>query len=75
MENEINLSKQGINSLYDTLLSGESDEVKEQKLKSTLTKEQMQHLNDIISDPDKIKAVLATPGAKKLLDILNSKRE
>lgn len=75
MENEINLSKQGINSLYDTLLSGESDEVKEQKLKSTLTNEQMKHLNEIISDPDKVKAVLATPGAKKLLDILNSKRE
>lgn len=75
MENEINLWKDKINSLSDTLLSDEDEKTKREKLESTLSNEQMRQLNTIISDPDKIKAVLATPRAKKLMEILSGKKE
>lgn len=75
MENEIKLSQDKLNSLKKTLLSDEDESVKREKLQSSLSNEQVKQLNDIISDPDKIKAVLATPQAKKLMDILRGKRE
>lgn len=75
MENEIKLSQDKLNSLKKTLLSDEDESVKREKLQSSLSNEQVKQLNDIISDPDKIKAVLATPRAKKLMDILRGKRE
>ncbi len=75
MENEIKLSQDKLNSLKKTLLSDEDESAKREKLQSSLSNEQVKQLNDIISDPDKIKAVLATPRAKKLMDILRGKRE
>lgn len=75
MENEIKLSQDKLNSLKKTLLSDEDESMKREKLQSSLSNEQVKQLNDIISDPDKIKAVLATPRAKKLMDILRGKRE
>ncbi|MBQ7295195.1 MAG: hypothetical protein IJW86_03255 [Clostridia bacterium] len=73
MENEINLSKQQINLLLDSLLKNENSS--QQELKRNLTKEQSEKLQDIMSDPQKIRAVLTSPEAKKLLEMLRNKRE
>lgn len=73
MENEIKLSKQQINSLLDSLLS--RDKESEEHIKKNLTAEQTAKLQDVMSDPEKIRAVLTSPEAKKLLEILRSKRE
>ena len=73
MENEINLSKQQINLLLDNLLKRENSS--QQELKRNLTKEQSAKLQDIMSDPQKIRAVLTSPEAKKLLEMLRNKRE
>lgn len=73
MENEINLSKQQINLLLDSLLKRENSN--QQELKRSLTKEQSEKLQDIMSDPQKIRAVLTSPEAKRLLEMLRNKRE
>ncbi len=73
MGNEINLSKEQINSLLGSLLSRETNN--QDELKKTLTPEQSAKLQDVMSDPQKIRAVLTSPEAKKLLEMLRNKRE
>ncbi len=75
MENEINLSKQQINSLLGGLLKGDSTPQSTEEVKKTLTPEQSEKLQSIMSDPAKIKAILTSPEAKKLFEIIKSKRE
>ncbi len=75
MENEINLSKQQINSLLGGLLSGDSSTQSTEEVKKSLTPEQNEKLKSIMSDPTKIKAILTSPEAKKLFEIIKNKRE
>ncbi len=75
MENEINLSKQQINSLLGGLLKGDSTPQSAEEVKKALTTEQSEKLQSIMSDPAKIKAILTSPEAKKLFEIIKNKRE
>lgn len=68
MENEIKLSKDEINSLFSSAEGAES-------LKGRLNSEQKQQLERVMADPEKIKAILASPEAKRLIQLLKSKRE
>ncbi len=72
MENEINLSKEQINSLLGSLSGGTRDS---EALKKSLTPDQKEQLQKVMSDPEKIKAILTSPEAKKLLEMLRKKRE
>lgn len=72
MGNEINLSKEQINSLLGSLSGGTRDS---ETLKKSLTPGQQEQLQKLISDPEKIKAILTSPEAKKLLEMLRKKRE
>lgn len=72
MENEINLSKEQINSLLSSLSGGTEDS---QALKNSLNPAQKEQLQKVMSDPEKIKAILTSPEAKKLLQMLKNKRE
>ena len=72
MGNEINLSKEQINSLLGGLSGGTRDS---ETLKKSLTPGQQEQLQKVMSDPEKIKAVLTSPEAKKLLEMLRKKRE
>ncbi len=72
MGNEINLSKEQINSLLGSLSGGTRDS---ETLKKSLTPGQQEQLKKVMSDPEKIKAVLTSPEAKKLLEMLRKKRE
>lgn len=72
MGNEINLSKEQINSLLGSLSGGTRDS---ETLKKSLTPGQQEQLQKLMSDPEKIKAVLTSPEAKKLLEMLRKKRE
>ncbi len=75
MENEINLTKAQINSLLSSYLKGEGENSDSEKVKNSLSAEQREKLERVMSDPNKIKAVLATDQAKKLLEMLRGKRE
>lgn len=72
MENEINLNKERINSVLNSLLKSEDER---EKIKNTLSEQEKQKLEAVMSDPNKIKAILATDEAKKLLKMLKDKRE
>lgn len=72
MENEINISKEQLNSLLGRLSGGTQDS---DALKKSLNPAQKEQLKNIMSDPDKIKAVLTSPQAKRLLEMLKNKRE
>ena len=72
MENEINLSKEQINSLLGSL-SGSTQN--HEALKNSLNPAQKQQLQKVMSDPERIKAILTSPEAKKLLEMLKNKRE
>ncbi len=72
MGNEINLSKEQINSLLGSLSGGTRDS---ETLKKSLTPGQQEQLQKVMSDPEKIKAILTSPEAKKLLEMLRKKRE
>ena len=72
MENEINISKEQINSLLGSLSGGTQDS---EALRQSLNPAQKEQLKNIMSDPEKIKAILTSPEAKKLLEMLKNKRE
>ena len=72
MENEIKLSKEQINSLLGSLSGGTRDS---EALKNALTDAQKEQLQKLMSDPQKIRAILTSPEAKKLLEMLRNKRE
>ena len=72
MENEINLSKEQINSLLSSLSGGTQDS---ETLKNTLDPAQKEQLKNIMSDPERIKAILTSPEARRLLQMLKNKRE
>ncbi len=72
MGNEINLSKEQINSLLGGLAGGTRDS---EALKNNLTPGQKEQLQKVMSDPQRIKAILTSPEAKMLLEMLKNKRE
>lgn len=72
MENEINLSKEQINSLLGSFSGGTQDS---EALKNSLSPAQREQLQRVMSDPQRIKAILTSPEAKKLLQMLKNKRE
>lgn len=72
MENEINISKEQINSLLGSLSGGTQDS---EALRQSLNPAQKEQLRNIMSDPAKIKAVLTSPEAKRLIEMLKNKRE
>ena len=72
MENEINISQEHINSLLGNLSGGNPDS---EALKKSLSSAQREELQRVMADPEKIRAVLTSPEAKKLLEMFRSKRE
>ena len=72
MENEINLSKEQINSLLSSLSGSTQDS---EAIKNTLAPAQKEQLKNIMSDPQRIKAILTSPEARRLLQMLKNKRE
>lgn len=77
MENEINLSKEQINSFISALKNeSSSEEVSQDTLKASLTQGQREALAQVMADPQRLKKILASPGAQKLMQLLSGdKRE
>ncbi len=73
MENEINISSEQINSFLSRF--GKGQNVSADTLKNSLTAEQKDKINSILSDPERMKKLLSSPQAKKLFDMIKDKKE
>lgn len=68
MQNETNLSKEMINSLFRMMKSGKNNgESVKSVLENSLTENQKETVGKIMSDPQKLKEILSSPEAKELL--------
>ena len=77
MENEINISSEQINSVlkhFGVSSKGSSDTI-EKALKENLTPQQQSKINNIISDPERLKKLLSSPQAKMILNMIKDKKE
>ena len=73
MENEINISSEQINSFLSRFTKGQN--VSADALKDSLSTEQKEKINSVLSDPEKLKKLLSSPQAKKLFDMIKDKKE
>ena len=73
MENEINISSEQIN-LFLSRLSGNRN-VSADAIKESLSQEQKEKINAVLSDPERLKKLLSSPQAKKLFDMMKDKKE
>ena len=73
MENEINISSEQINSFLSRL-SGNRNVLAE-TVKESLSQEQKEKINAVLSDPERLKKLLSSPQAKKLFDMMKDKKE
>lgn len=73
MENEINISSEQIN-LFLSRLSGNRN-VSAETVKESLSQEQKEKINAVLSDPERLKKLLSSPQAKKLFDMMKDKKE
>ena len=73
MENEINISSEQINSFLSRFTKGQN--VSADAIKDSLSPEQKDKINSVLSDPEKLKKLLSSPQAKKLFDIIKDKKE
>jgi hypothetical protein len=73
MENEINISSEQINSFLSRL-SGNRN-VSAETVKESLSQEQKEKINAVLSDPERLKKLLSSPQAKKLFDMMKDKKE
>ena len=73
MENEINISSEQINSFLSRFAKGQNVSV--DSIKDSLSIEQKDKINSVLSDPEKLKKLLSSPQAKKLFDMIKDKKE
>ena len=73
MENEINISSEQINSFLGRFTKGQN--VSADAIKDSLSPEQKDKINSVLSDPEKLKKLLSSPQAKKLFDMIKDKKE
>lgn len=73
MENEINISSEQINSFLSRFTRGQN--VSADAIKDSLSPEQKDKINSVLSDPEKLKKLLSSPQAKKLFDMIKDKKE
>ena len=73
MENEINISSEQINSFFSRFTKGQN--VSADAIKDSLSPEQKDKINSVLSDPEKLKKLLSSPQAKKLFDMIKDKKE
>ncbi len=73
MENEINISSEQINSFLSRF--GKGQNVSVDSIKDSLSIEQKDKINSVLSDPEKLKKLLSSPQAKKLFDMIKDKKE
>mgnify|MGYP003289586369 CR=1 FL=1 len=71
MDNGTKLSPEQIKSLMDDAETGNKEEV----LKKYLSDSDAQKVRSILSDPDRLKAVLSSPFAKKLMEKLKKEKD
>ena len=72
MQNETKLSAEMINSLFSMLKKGKGNgESVKNILNQSLNENQKKAVNQIMSDPQKLKELLASPQAKELMAKLN----
>lgn len=73
MENEINISSEQINSFLGRF--GKNKNLSAESVKESLTPEQKEKINAVLSDPERLKKLLSSPQAKKLFDMMKDKKE
>ena len=73
MENEINISSEQINSFLSRLTKDKN--ISAEAVKESLTPEQKEKINAVLSDPERLRKILASPQAKKLFDMMKDKHE
>ena len=73
MENQINISSEQINSFLSRFTKGQN--VSADAIKDSLSPEQKDKINSVLSDPEKLKKLLSSPQAKKLFDMMKNKKE
>ena len=77
MGNEINISSEQINSVLEQfgISSKDNSNNIETALKENLSPEQKQKINNIISDPERLKKIVSSPQAKMFLNMIKDKKE
>ena len=77
MGNEINISFQQINSVLEHfgVSDKSSSENAEKALKESLSPEQQAKINNLLSDPDRLKKILSSPQAKMIINMIKDKKE
>ena len=77
MGNEINISSEQINSVLEQfgISSKDNSNNIEKALKENLSPEQKQKINNIISDPERLKKIVSSPQAKMFLNMIKDKKE
>ena len=73
MENEINISSEQINSFLSRFTKDKN--ISADTVKESLTTEQKEKINAVLSDPERLRKILASPQAKKLFDMMKDKKE
>lgn len=73
MENEINISSEQINSFLKRF--GKDKNFTAESVKESLTPEQREKINGVLSDPERLRKILSSPQAKKLFDMMKDKKE
>ncbi len=72
MQNETKLSMDKINSLLNMFKGGNTDL---QGLKNMLDDTQREAVNNILSDPEKLRQMLSSPQAKSLMEKFGKKNQ
>ena len=77
MGNENNISSEQINSLLGRfgISSKSNSENLEKAIKDSLTPEQKNKINNILSDPDRLRKILSSPQAKMVINMIKEKKE
>ena len=77
MGNEINISSEHVNSILERFgVSSKTNSANaEEAIRSTLTPEQQTKINNLLSDPERLKKVLSSPQAKMIINMIKDKKE
>ena len=77
MENEINISSEQIKSIlgrFGVSASDKSESI-EKTLKDSLTPDQQNKINAVLSDPERLRKLLSSPQAKMFINMIKDKKE
>lgn len=72
MDNETKLSKEQINSIKEELASKKEDININDFMAKHLNEKQRQAVSNIVSDPEKMRALMNSPFAKKFMERFNN---